>query len=386
MPTRITGNDKERLNLPTFTEEDVHVTPSGAHEVYMQDGAGHGSSSSPAAGNRSPGETRSRSEQQRRVCDGLKCDVTTDLKRCACLIVLYCSRRCQEEAWRAHRATCKAARDAKNQQVTPKSISEVNHFVTTIEMMREMVCDAEVQYRALRSMFEHLSCKTRVKNLTRAANVCAIIAVVGAIHEHPDNQIVHGSACHVLLYLFQGDAENKNRARDAGAVEAMVAAMRGHTEWTAVQSHMQVMVRLLMDNTENILRAEKAGAVEASLMVMQGQTGTECVQVSGCLVMHLILSSGSGDADSKVQAVNAGAVEVIMMAMRKHPHNETIQMNGCCTFGDLVTATNISKAQLLSIMKAADAAIEAHSGSTMVITNARWLLDQVKPIKAALYG
>lgn len=45
-----------------------------------------------------------------RACNG--CGSTIDVKRCKCLKVFFCSKRCQEDAWPTHKLACKATREA----------------------------------------------------------------------------------------------------------------------------------------------------------------------------------------------------------------------------------------------------------------------------------
>jgi hypothetical protein len=47
---------------------------------------------------------------QFRACDS--CASTTDVKRCKCLQIFFCSKQCQQDAWLRHKVTCKATRAA----------------------------------------------------------------------------------------------------------------------------------------------------------------------------------------------------------------------------------------------------------------------------------
>jgi hypothetical protein len=73
------------------------------------------------------------------------------------------------------------------------------------------------------------------ENRAKAGNAGAVEAVVSAMQGHIDHTGLQRAACFTLSDMATDNVENSAEARNAGAVEAVVAAMRMHREDTELQ-------------------------------------------------------------------------------------------------------------------------------------------------------
>jgi hypothetical protein len=91
-----------------------------------------------------------------------------------------------------------------------------------LSIKRAHSANAELQVAALTALFYITGCDA---NMLKAVNGGAIEAVVSAMQNHPEHDGVHKVACTTLHNMCVVHADAKDRARDAGAVEVLNAAV-----------------------------------------------------------------------------------------------------------------------------------------------------------------
>jgi DNA-binding GntR family transcriptional regulator len=79
-------------------------------------------------------------------------------------------------------------------------------------------------------------------NRVKAGNAGAIEAVVTAMSAHARNVEVQRYGCGALWSITADNAENKIKAGSAGAIEAVVAAMRTHAGHAGVQERSRAVL------------------------------------------------------------------------------------------------------------------------------------------------
>ena len=97
----------------------------------------------------------------------------------------------------------------------------------------------------------------------KAGGAGAIEAVVAALRAHGANAAVQEQGCRALVNLCS-NADNRVKAGGAGAIEAVVAALRAHGANAAVQEFgCLALVYICWTRSELRARARAAGAVPA---------------------------------------------------------------------------------------------------------------------------
>ena len=333
-------------------------------------------------------------DERERACD--VCGSTNRLRLCACLLVLYCSKQCQEGAWRRHKSACKAARRAAKlgaavppasavrdlrpgDQPLPRSAAlatappletfppgastraeNIGHAtlhrrpgtsalvskVTGAEGVEaaEVAVDIEAVVAALRreagsasgvqreaTVLCNLTGTTACAEIsTRAGNAGAVEALMAALHEHATSQDVQYVLFATLGHMCFRNEANQSRAASAGAIEAFVKAMRRLAGGNfSLQERACVALRSVTTcHAGSVYRAVKAGAFEAAVAAMRGHPKISAVQKEACGILGNLVSMASTAADNnanKLAAGKAGAVEAAVVAMRNHSGDDTIQ-------------------------------------------------------------
>ena len=78
-------------------------------------------------------------------------------------------------------------------------------------------------------------------NKVKAGSAGAIEAVVAAMRAHASNAGVQEQGCRALINLTNNDA-NQVKAGSAGAIDAVVAAMRAHASSASVQEQGKIVL------------------------------------------------------------------------------------------------------------------------------------------------
>ena len=171
-----------------------------------------------------------------------------------------------------------------------------------------------------------------------AADAGALEAVVAALCAHPQVAAVQVRGCTVLTNVCGGhDAAGparKQRAADAEALEAVVNAMRAHPQVAAVQWWgCEALDNVCCgDDTAGRARSQRAAdaeALEAVVAALCAHPQVAYVQEWGCGVLSIIC--GGRDAAGlarRQRAAQVGGGMVAAAAMKAHPTNGGVQDYG----------------------------------------------------------
>jgi hypothetical protein len=169
-------------------------------------------------------------------------------------------------------------------------------------------------------------CQGRSESLAGVAGVAdGLRAVVGAMLTFPAFVELQTGCCGALRIMFNAADALCDAAVDAGAVPALVAALRAHVQCEDVDVIAGALGRLILDRPTATAQAGAAGAVTATVALLRAHPASAAVQVAGCSV----LGSLASDAESQKNALEGGATEVILLALRAHAADALVQTYGC---------------------------------------------------------
>ena len=176
-----------------------------------------------------------------------------------------------------------------------------------------------------------------------------IEAAVEAMQAHPQVAGVQNEGCFVLIRLccrefLEAGLARRQRAAEAGAIEAVVDAMRAHLieggaeeddgRSASFQHDCCWALRLMcgFDDAAALARKQRAavaGAIEAVVEAMGAHPHAVDLQKEGCLALAYICNGPGPTGQSRKQlALGAEALEVVVGAMRLHEDEEDVHEPG----------------------------------------------------------
>jgi hypothetical protein len=170
----------------------------------------------------------------------------------------------------------------------------------------------------------------------------AITAAVAAMSLHTDES-VKAQACHALAGIAScHGADVRNEAAAAGALPAVVAALR-----VCVASESVALYGVCA--LDNLLQCGDAHAPpaanvpEAVVRVLQRHSANGMLQTYGCALLGRFAAAS---AEGALQAAAAGSIEAVIAALRAHgARSPDLQQNACGALLDLVRRSAASKAR-----------------------------------------
>jgi hypothetical protein len=170
----------------------------------------------------------------------------------------------------------------------------------------------------------------------------AITAAVAAMSLHTDES-VKAQACHALAGIAScHGADVRDEAAAAGALPAVVAALR-----VCVASESVALYGVCA--LDNLLQCgdahapPAANAPEAVLRVLQRHSANVMLQTYGCALLGRFAAAS---AEGALQAAAAGSIETVIAALRAHgTRSPDLQHNACGALLDLVRRSAASKAR-----------------------------------------
>jgi hypothetical protein len=172
------------------------------------------------------------------------------------------------------------------------------------------------------------SCNPPIPDGKRLAAKAAPLAVA-ALTAHRAYADVQAWAGYAIWVLSKTAYLGVRISRDG--VRAIVAALRAHRTHSGVQRYCcEALSIVISGNATNIAAATNAGAFEAVKAAMQSHPAEAEVQFAGCSVFS---SLGQGQ---QAKAHHIGAVDVVCAAMRAHPADALVQRNGCMALACIV--------------------------------------------------
>jgi hypothetical protein len=110
----------------------------------------------------------------------------------------------------------------------------------------------------------------------------------------------------------------------------VVVALRTHVAVARVAEMAGERLRILCAPEGSEQAAAEAGAIEAVVAAMRAHPQEEGVQKDGCSALADMCCGNDAAAAARTQrAAAAGAIEEVVAAMRAHPQEEKVQENGC---------------------------------------------------------
>mmetsp|Transcript_13297 Transcript_13297/g.21599 ORF Transcript_13297/g.21599 Transcript_13297/m.21599 type:complete len:269 (-) Transcript_13297:495-1301(-) len=210
-------------------------------------------------------------------------------------------------------------------------------------------------------------------------------AALAAMRRHVGAEAVQDAAITCLLWLFDDkDVENNIMAEHmgkAGSVETLLAAQSRHRGSVDIQGEAcRLLYFLFIESEENLARALSAGIVEAVLVAMRTHMLNVQVQQEASAVLNVVTNPELNNVELTIQLADMGAAETVVAAMHTHVTDTWVQRNGCqvlraMSSGNAQTMTQVRRA---GAIKAAEAAIKAHSRKKSVVKEARKLLRTVR--------
>ena len=295
--------------------------------------------------------------------------------RCSTLLARQKPYAVRQSTLAAQRLLGRAAMDeglALNVISSAETRLKIAAFDDIVEVMQtaDWVGRANVQSAAFAAIC-NLCADTRI--LVRAAcDAGAIEAVVAALTAHGADPTVQAVGCRTLVELGANrDGYSKLRAASAGAVEAVVAALRAHGANAAVQEHGCAALVIICGNVDNnTVKARAAGAIEAVVAALRAHGANAAVQEHACDALFTLCYHDYDDGikASAVEAVEAtGAVEAVVSALRAHGAHAPVQKQACRALWLLASEDdNAMKAGAAGAVEAVVTALRAHGSDVDV--------------------
>eukprot|EP00964_Phaeocystis_antarctica_P026839 scaffold15104_cov59-Phaeocystis_antarctica.AAC.3 len=212
-----------------------------------------------------------------------------------------------------------------------EAIAEMG-LADAVAVLRAHVAVARVAYEACLRFYE--ACWLAGSGQA-AVEAGALEAVVEAMRAHPGDESVQEQGCCTLAFICCGlGAAELARAAEAGAIEAVVAAMRAHPQVDVQEQGCRALASMCGGFDEAGLarsqRAAEAGAIELVVDAMRAHPLVTDVQEAGCLALANACGSGASAAVSarRQRAAQAGGRVVVVAAMQARPDDETMQRCG----------------------------------------------------------
>ena len=218
--------------------------------------------------------------------------------------------------------------------------------------------------------------------------------VVAALRTHVAVARVVEMACSRLNSLCRTEGST-HAAAEAGAIEAVVEALRAHPQegigkHIAVRGIAVLHSLCLSDDAAGRARKQRAagaGALEAVVASLRAHVQVSDVQHLGCMALITVCEGDDAAGRARKQRASAaGALEVVVEAMQAHPQEAEVQADGCeallCVCGRGASAAARARRQRAAQAggrTVADAAREAHPDDDAVQEFAALVLNTLPP-------
>ena len=223
-----------------------------------------------------------------------------------CEFAGYCSEVCQQEHWeREHSDVCAFVREAKDAR---------------------RARDERLRASAAAAAAEAAEAERTRKHALRRAHVSldvgrfSVIETVGALRDFPEDAGLAVKALTAFENRFDEQA-----AVDAGAVAAVIAAMRAHAGVSGVAHRGCRALLNIASIPAGALAAIDAGAPTAVVAAMRAHAGVSGVAQYGCWALLNIAFLPAGQQ----AAIDAGAPAAIVASMRVQVNVSEVAMFGC---------------------------------------------------------
>jgi uncharacterized membrane protein YgcG len=190
---------------------------------------------------------------------------------------------------------------------------------------------ADVQLQRCESLLQY-------SGLTAEAPASALAgALIRVMQRHSSNARLQMFACSALGKALAPDRADSAAvcatAVDAGAIEAVVAALRSHAAYHQIQFVALGALLLLMAlDPVRQARAAAAGATAAAVNALKRHADVSEVV---CYACNLLANTTCNDAKNAAKAGAAGAIQAVVAAMGNHPQDQNVQRLACSALHNL---------------------------------------------------
>jgi hypothetical protein len=183
-----------------------------------------------------------------------------------------------------------------------------------------------------------------------------------------------------LGHLSHGELANKTTVVAAGAIAAVVAAMKAHRSSASVQERSCWALRnLALGDSKRQDAVLEAGGLVATIIAMRSHLDVAEVQAEGCALLGNV-SSGAAGREAFIGTLLAmGAATTAVAAMRAHPSSVAVLAQGIGTLGNLA-AGEVSSQKAVADACGAEAivtAMRAHADSKQVMQGGEGALGNI---------
>ena len=237
-------------------------------------------------------------------------------------------------------------------------------FAELFAAMRAHVYSASVLVNAIQTLISMI-CDTQSGLEASAAG--AILAIAAALRTHTNSAELQTSGLGLLAHMTINYSDQRSIAGAAGAIEICVAALNVHRSHVRVQEiAFAALINITRSDMHNGRKARDAGAVGAVLAGMIAHISNASIQESG---LKALSNMAAGDPSNLAKACGTGAIEAIVNGLGAHVSNAAVQARGCEVIKYIAEhgASQVFKAVDAGAIEAVVAAMQAHSSDGDVV-------------------
>lgn len=197
----------------------------------------------------------------------------------------------------------------------------------------------------------------------------AIELLVAAMRGHPMHDLIQGNACYALAGIADGHPANKRRIAAAGGAEAIVAALRGeYSESSGLYIRRWGCAALAAlsqgGGPKDAALIGAAGSIEAVMTAMAQSPGDRQTQLCGVRTLENAAIPECPENTARMMADNTG-IDLACAAMAAFRSDTQVQIHCLNVLKCLVPAAPLSHEAL--VLEHVGAALTAHIRNTSVV-------------------
>jgi hypothetical protein len=206
-----------------------------------------------------------------------------------------------------------------------------------------------------------------VEHQTRAGEAGGIEVVISALRGHPNSAAVLEHAVEALGQLVANNhQENQTLAKSAGGIEAVIIALHQHPDNEVLQKNaVSTLGSLVINNVENQLHAGRTNGIQAVIFALKTHLRCEAVLEEATEALrHLVACN----VENQELAREQGAIATAVAVLRRHRKNEGVQIRALLALTELVAGNPLNQemAGEAGAIKAVQVALNGHPASDLV--------------------
>jgi hypothetical protein len=165
-----------------------------------------------------------------------------------------------------------------------------------------------------------------------AAAARGVALIVSALTTHAGVEAVQCAGIRAITYIMVDNEEAQQRAADAGAIRWVVTCLRGggggggNDAAEQLVQCCEALVAWTENSADNRTKCVAAGAIEAVVAAMRECDTHALLQIAGCDALYDIIDSDS--TPHQTRAAAAGAIEAVVRALQTHAADVQMQSGG----------------------------------------------------------